>query len=222
MNRVLWTIIGAVLLAAGVLGLLAGFGTLSFVDKQQAVLTQDMVDAWNERRIPALAVTIAVGVLLALLGILLLRSVLRRRGGASIEDMHFEHPAAGEPTLVHGSTEVASKALHDALEEDLEGDRQVRRAAVRLTGSADHPQLLVRLAVTEDADIGRLAGHLDRAVDRFTITSGVRPEVSDVVVRMPWRTSSGPNSRPSSLSAARRARDERPATPQGQATSPGR
>lgn len=190
MNRVLWTVIGAVALAAGVLGLLAGFGVLSTVDKQRTVLTQGMVDAWNRDRTPALAITIAAGVVLALLGILLLTAMLRRTGGPLMDDIHVQEPQTGEPAPAQlpGSTEVASKALHHALEEDLEGDRQVRRAAVRLTGPTDHPQLMVRLAVTDDADIARLAGHLDKAVDRFTTTSGVRPELADVVVRLPLRT----------------------------------
>ena len=57
--------------------------------------------------------------------------------------------------------------------------------AVRLTGPTDSPHLEVRLAVTADANIARVADHLDQAVDRFTTTSGVRPELQDVAVRMP-------------------------------------
>ena len=193
MNRVLWTVIGVVALAAGLLGVLAGLGVLNTVDKQRTVLTEGMIDAWNRNRTVALAVTIAAGVLLALLGILLLRAMLRRPGGSLMPDIYVHEPATDEaaPPQLHGSTEVASKALHHALQQDLETDRQVRRAAVRLTGPTDHPQLLVRLAVTADADIARLASHLDKAVDRFTMTSGVRPEVADVVVRMPSRTAAG-------------------------------
>ena len=195
MNRVLWTVIGVLVLAAGVLGLLAGFGVLSSVDKSRTVLTQGMANTWNGNRSLSLAITIVVGVVLVLLGILLLRSMLRRPGGASMDDLHIQQPETGEPAPAqrHGSTDVASRALRQAFEEDLEGDQQVRRAAVRLTGPTDHPQLLVRLAVTQDADIARLAGHLDEAVDRFTITSGVRPELSDVVVRLPLRTTARPS-----------------------------
>jgi hypothetical protein len=187
MNRLLWTIIGAVLLAGGLLGLLAGFSVLPTVGSQQTLLTPAMIDAWNRNRTLALTITIVAGAGLALLGILLLRAMLRRRGGALMRDIYIEQPKADEfaPEHLHGSTEVASKALHDAFQEDLETDRQVRRAAVRLTGPTDHPQLLVRLAVTPDADIARLAGHLDQAVDRFATTSGVRPHISDVLVRMP-------------------------------------
>jgi hypothetical protein len=194
MNRVLWTVIGAVALVVGVLGLLAGFGALSSVDKRRTVLTPGMSDAWNRNRTLALAIAIVAGAVLVLLGILLIRGVLRREGGAVMHDIYVEQPETGGPgpAQLHGSTEVASRALHHAFEEDLEGDRQVRRAAVRLTGPTDHPKLMVRLAVTEDADIARLAGHLGNAVDRFTTTSGVRPELSDVVVRMPLRITSRP------------------------------
>jgi hypothetical protein len=77
--------------------------------------------------------------------------------------------------------------LHHALTNDLESDRHVRRAAVRITGKSAHPQLYVRLAATADADVAGLAQAFDRAVARFTRTTGLRPEVADVIVTMPDR-----------------------------------
>ena len=189
MNRVLWLVIGGLLLAAGVLGLLAGAGALPTVDRQWVVLTPELISAWNRNE--ALATTLAIvgGLLLALLGGLLLRAQLRRPGGARMGDLHLPQrpePAQAEPQVERGTIEVASRALHNALERDLESDRQVRKAAVRLTGPTGHPRLLVRLAVTPDADLARLAGHVDQAVIRFTTTSGVEPD-AEVVVRMPER-----------------------------------
>jgi len=84
-----------------------------------------------------------------------------------------------------GRTKVTSSALHHALERDLTTDRNVRRAAVRLSGPSQHPELLVRLAVTPDADIASVAGHLEGAVQRFSTTSGVTPDLADVLVRIP-------------------------------------
>jgi hypothetical protein len=190
-NRVLWSIIGVLLLAAGVAGALASRGWPSTIDRRQPLLTDRMIDTWNGSSALAAGLTIAGGLLLAILGALLLRAQLRRGGGAPMRDLTFgpaQVPnAAPSDRPNNGRTEVASTALHHAVERDLVTDRDVRRAAVRLTGSDQHPQMLVRLAVTPDADIARLAGHLDRAVQRFTTTSGVTPDLSDIVVRIPAR-----------------------------------
>jgi hypothetical protein len=194
MNRTLWTVIGIVLLAAGVVGLLAGYGALSFVDRQRALLTQGLIDAWNRNQTLATALTIVGGLLLTLLGALLLRAQRGQRAGTPMRDLHLRpspEPTETEPPQVdRGGTEVASRALHRALRRDFESDRQVRNASVRLTGPTAHPQLLVRLAVTPDADIARLAGHVDRVVNRFATTSGVQPDLSEVVLRIPERAAS--------------------------------
>ena len=185
-NRVLWSIIGALLLAAGVVGVLASQGTFSNVDRNQPLLTTGMIDWWNARSALAAGLTIAAGLLTAVLGFLLLRAQLRGRGGAPMRDLAFgARRTAASEGIDTGRTKVASSALHHALEHDLTTDRNVRRAAVRLTGPSEHPELLVRLAVTPDADIARVAGHLEGAMQRFTTTSGVTPDLSDVLVRIP-------------------------------------
>jgi hypothetical protein len=186
MNRVLWSIIGAVLLVAGVLGVLVSRGWPSTVDKRQPLLTDATIEWWRAHSGLAAGLTIGAGVLLAVLGFLLLRAQLRGRGGPPMHDLSFGATPAAEGAD-NGHTGVTSSALHQALERDLTTDRTVRRAAVRLTGPTEHPQLLVRLAVTPDADIAHVAGHLDHAVQRFTTTSGVAPTLSDVVVRIPAR-----------------------------------
>jgi hypothetical protein len=206
-NRTLWTVIGLVLLAAGAAGLLVGYGVLSFVDRQQVLLSSDLIAGWNRHKAWWLAITIMGGLLVALLGYLLLRAQFRRRGGAPMADLYLPSSPAPEATEAaqfdeaapdradpdrggipdRGGTEVASRALHRALQRDLESDQQIRDATVRLSGPPHHPRLLVRLAVTADADVGHLASHVDRAIHRFTTTSGVQPDLSEVVVRIPAR-----------------------------------
>src|SRR5690606_12056359 len=125
------------------------------VDRQQTLLTPELINTWNRNAALSKTLTIIGGLLVALLGVLLLRGQLHRRGGTPMADLYLEQQP--EPTEApqpdRGGTEVASRALHRALQRDLESDRQVRDAAVRLTGPADHPRLLVRLAVTADADV---------------------------------------------------------------------
>ncbi len=185
-NRVLWSVIGAVLLAAGVLGVLASQDRLSNVDRQQPLLTTGTIDWWNAHSGLATGLTIGGGLLATFVGFLLLRAQLRGRGGAVMRDLAFGiRDASASQADSTGGTKVTSSALHHALERDLANDRNVRRAAVRLTGPSEHPELLVRLAVTANADIARVAGHLEGAVQRFTTTSGVTPDVSQVLVRIP-------------------------------------
>ena len=185
-NRVLWSIIGVLLLAAGVAGVLLSQGWLSNVDRQQPLLTTRMIDWWNAHSSLAAGLTIAGGLLAAVLGFLLVRAQMRGRGGAPMRDLAFgTHETTASEGLDTGRTKVSSSALHHALERDLITDRNVRRAAVRLSGPSNHPELLVRLAVTPDADIARVAGHLEGAVQRFSTTSGVTPDLANVLVRIP-------------------------------------
>jgi hypothetical protein len=191
-NRVLWSVIGLILLAAGVLGVLAGRGWLPGVDPAQPILTAQAVRRWNSWGNWAFVATTALAILLAVLGVLLIAGQLRRGGGVRIRDLLVREPAgeANPPAPESpdaGRTRVASTALHHALAHDLETDRHVRRAAVRITGKAAHPRLHVRLAATADADVAGLAAAFDQAVVRFTRTTGLSPEVADVSVTMPER-----------------------------------
>jgi hypothetical protein len=190
-NRVLWIAIGAVLTAAGALGVLASrrWG-------QRTVLGPEAVRRWHDWGGWAVAAVIVAGLLLAVLGFVLLRAQLRGRGGAPMADLVLPNrrpdPApeeredevlTGDP-FVPGRLRISSGALQHALTRDLSAHATVRRAAVRLVGDRDHPEALVRLNVTADADVTRLRSHVDSALDRFAATSGVRPTVHDVVVTM--------------------------------------
>jgi hypothetical protein len=193
-NRVLWSVIGLVLLAAGVLGVLASQGWLAGVDPDQPVLTAATIQRWNSWGNWTLVATTALAVVLAVLGVLLIIRQLQRGVGVRLRDMLVrERPsatagaAAQQPPPGSGKTRVASNALHHALTNDLETDRHVRRAAVRITGQPPHPHLHVRLATTADADVAGLADAFDRAVARFSMTTGLRPEVTEVTVTMPDR-----------------------------------
>jgi len=188
MNRILWAVIGVLLFVGGILGLLAGGLSASPIDRSRTIITAEMVSAWHRHEALATIVTIAVGLLLAVLGGILLLVQLRGGGPPLTEDDYIELPPdRGAPVDQAGRTAVASRALYRALRFDLERDKQVRRAAVRLTGAVTHPKLKLRLAVTPDADLAGLARHLDRAMARFAATSGMHPELSDVAVRIPER-----------------------------------
>jgi hypothetical protein len=185
-NRVLWIVIGALLTAAGLVGVLGYAGVMPGLNRNRDLITANMDAQWRSWGGWAMGVTIAVGLVIAVLGVLLLRVQFLRRGGASMANL--TRPAAvftsGDPLREAGRTRVATNTLNQALTRDLQGDGSVRRAAVRLTGEPRSPSLRMRLAVTPDADISELRHHVDRAVQRFAKTSGLRPNVEEVVVKM--------------------------------------
>jgi len=193
-NRLLWIAIGAVLTAAGVLGALVSRGVL--ISSQRTVLGPEVSRRWHDWEGWAFAAVIVGGLLVAVLGFLLLRAQLRGRGGPPMADVVlFNHPPRLAPVewkddvafrepFVPGRIRITTNALQHALTRDLATHATVRRAAVRLVGDRDHPEALVRLNVTADADVARLRSHVDSVLDRFAATSGLRPAVHDVVVTM--------------------------------------
>jgi hypothetical protein len=195
-NRVLWTVIGAVLTAAGVFGVLLSEDWLFSGTSRRTVLGPAVGRHWHDWHTYAVTVFIVAGLLLAVLGFLLLRGQLRGRGGAPMADVVlYNHPPRSAPAewradaalrepFVPGRIRISHGALEEALTRDLRDHAEVRRAAVRLVGDRRQPEALVRLSVNADADVGRLRSHVDSALDRFAATSGVRPAVRDVVVTM--------------------------------------
>jgi hypothetical protein len=60
----------------------------------------------------------------------------------------------------------------------------VRNAAVSVTGTAPRPELWIRLDVDRQVDLGTVRQQVDRALDRFTRTYGLRPARVDVTTRV--------------------------------------
>jgi hypothetical protein len=186
-NRVLWIVVGTLLTAAGVVGVLANVGVMPGLNRDRDVITSSMDDRWRSWGGWATAVTIIVGLVIAILGVLLLRVQFLRRGGASMANLTrpgLLPSTSDESVREAGRTRVAVSTLNDALTRDLRGDGHIRWAAVRLSGEPRRPQLRMRLGVTPDADLAELRRHVDRAVRRFSTTSGLRPDIAEVTVKM--------------------------------------
>jgi hypothetical protein len=186
-NRVLWIVVGLLLLAAGVVGALASQGRLPGVDRGSTLLTPAAGERWRDWGGWAPAASIAAALLLASLGFLLLRAQLRGHAGPDMPDVLLPPRPSGDEAQAPGGagrTLVTTPALNRALTRDLQTHRRVRRAAVHLTGKPRRPALLVRLAVAPDADIPELRAYVDQSLGRLTSTSGVHPHLDEVVVSM--------------------------------------
>jgi hypothetical protein len=186
-NRVLWSIVGLILLAAGVLGVLAYRGWLG-VGRNQSILTTDEAQPWRSWPGWVVALVIVGGLLVAVLGLAILRAVLRVRRGTPMADVALREPMPPPDLTVQpppaGATVISTSALKHSLTKDLERGRQVRDAAVAIVGPHERPRLVMRLSVTQDVEMAPLADHVDRAVARFARTSGLAPEVAEVTVKV--------------------------------------
>jgi hypothetical protein len=175
-NRALWIVIGLLLLGVGVAGALASLNLLPGINPDASVLPMSLNARWRDWGFWAPAASIAIGLAIVGLGVLLLWAQLRRRGGRAMPDMDVPDG--------RGHTRIASQTLVRALSTDLSRDRDIADARVRLTGTRDDPRLLLRLLVTPGADLRRLRGFVDSSLTRFTATAGLDPQVADVEVRM--------------------------------------
>ena len=175
-NRTLWIVIGVLLLGVGVAGALASLDRLPGINADASVLPTSLNARWRDWGFWAPAASIVIGLVIAVIGVLLLRAELRRRGGRAMPDMDVPDG--------RGHTRIASRTLVRALSSDLSRDRDIADARVRLTGRPDQPRLLLRLLVSPSADLRQLRGFVEGALTRFTTTTGIDPQVADVEVRM--------------------------------------
>lgn len=173
-NRALWIIIGFLLAAAGGFGILAHLGRLPFPAADEPLLSRRLTDLWQRGDPWNLAVVIAVGLLAAVLGLVLLRREFRRRGATRIDDL--THP--GE----HGSTVVRASGLIHGLERDVARGPGIGKVAATITGRAETPRVWLRVALAPGARLEPAREHVDAALRRLTTTSGLDPTAVDVTV----------------------------------------
>ncbi len=191
-NRVLWTVIALILMAAGVIGILVNLGHFPGTDKDVPLLTDRINSQFRSWDGWAVGVTIAAGVVIAVLGIALIRAESRRRGGKSMPDLTFAHTldelnpadAAAGAVPIRGSVQVSGRTLRHALQQDLQKDPRIKHAGVRLTGRPAQPRLHLDLAVTASADLPTVHEYVAGAVTRFRTTSQLQPTLAETTIRL--------------------------------------
>jgi hypothetical protein len=168
-NRVLWTVVGLVLLAAGVAGLLINLDRMPGTDPGQPVIWPELAEQARSWRPWLLAAVIVLGLVLVVLGGLLLRAQLRRRGGVSLPDLRLD--SADQ----HGQTVVGTRVMVNGLAHDLENQAGVSRAAAHLSGDTRRPNLRLWLTVEPGTHLDRIQQQVRDALRRFTTTTGLTP-----------------------------------------------
>ncbi|GIG67637.1 hypothetical protein [Phytomonospora endophytica] len=204
-NRAWWTVIGVLLTAAGVSGVLVHFDLLPRFGADTPLLGPQVLDLWRRGGSWSLPIVMAAGVIVALVGLLLLRAQLRRRGEAGMSDVVFERTTEtpvmpSEPTdyaaldvkggvatavitPAVGRTKVRAGGITRALERDVAAGPSVRKASVALTGDAPDPVAWIRLDLKPEARVADAREQLDTVLARFGETTGLRVDRLDVTVR---------------------------------------
>lgn len=176
-NRVLWTFIGLVLLAAGVALGLAHFGLFPDFPARTALLSDEVLTLWHRADDWNTPVVIAAGALLLVVGLWLFARQFRRRSAHGLSNLL----SRGE-TDVRWRTEVKAGALIKALERDLV-DRRIVAAHVVMTGRPPRPDAWVRLDLAPGIALSDVHKKVEQAVERFATTTGLRPGTLEVTVR---------------------------------------
>lgn len=156
-NRFWFVVLGLLLLAAGILGLLVQAEVLDADTPGQFYgRVRDLAADYPGATI---AILIALGLLLFLVGI----SWIRRQIATPATRLR-------EVTIsdtADGSTTVDADVLSEALARDLERIPDVHDATARMVGAGDRPKLAVRATVDGAADLGEVRGAMEEAYTRF-------------------------------------------------------
>ncbi|MFY1670575.1 hypothetical protein ACN27G_11510 [Plantactinospora sp. WMMB334] len=185
--RVFWTVVGIVLTAIGVVGLIASLGHLAGTDNSAPLLWSGLLRTWRAVDPWGLVILGVLGLLVAWLGWSMLGWVVRVRRYPVLGDLDLRsitRRTADPGPAPAGVTHVRGTRLARGLERDLARDPQVRRASVRLAGTAPQPELWIELQLNSRAALTVVRDHVSAAVERFRATSGMAPRRLEVTARI--------------------------------------
>jgi hypothetical protein len=184
-NRVRLALLGLLLLAFGVAGLLARADVFGAPAASSAVLPEGLVARWDRYDPWNLVAVGIVALLLAWYGWRLVRAQLRRGGGrAQMGDLEYRAAEPGRQDADRGRTTVRAAAISHSTEAALERVRGVERAVVGLFGSPYEPELRARLDVNANADLTQLRHNVSAVLERLATTTGMPPRSADITLRL--------------------------------------
>ena len=151
-NRVVLTLLGLLLLAAGGLGLALSYDAFGAARAHQPLLPADFI-TFVDRNAAWLWPLAAVAAVVV--GLLALRWLVRQFATARVRTLDLE------PDPTDGATTVAASAVTDAVAEEIQGYRGVTRASARLVGDEHNHDLVLAVGVDERADLGALRRRIE-------------------------------------------------------------
>ena len=161
LNRSVFTLIGILLIAAGVYGMARGYGAFGSTQAQEPLLTGGItgffgrIDDWFW---PVLAL---VALILAYLAYRWLKAQLST--APSVSELDFTRDPA------EGRTTVRASGLASALSDDLERDPAIRFANVRMVEDGHRPEVDIDLEVSEGVRLSEVRRRIETdALTRFS------------------------------------------------------
>jgi hypothetical protein len=183
LNRIVVSILGLVLTAAGAYGLLRGAGAFGDRRADQPLLGSDIRDFVADNEQWLWAAVAAAAILVAFAAASWLRAQLLPT--PSLSELRI--PAGDGP----GRTVLEADALADAVRRDVEQDPEVSEARVRVVPGPTGVELDVRAAVVDGGDPHAVRRRIEvevidracAALDRPDLTATVRLRLGDPRVR---------------------------------------
>ncbi|CAN5333078.1 hypothetical protein BH20ACT8_BH20ACT8_16990 [soil metagenome] len=173
-NRVLLLVLGLLLVAAAVLGLLVAAGVLAVAEPGElaaAVAESVVADPWV-----FWPVVIGAGLLLLALGLWLLMGELAPPRQRAARHLTLDRGA-------HGTTTVGVPGLERAVDADLSRVAGVAGSRTRLTAEGPVPALRIRLDVDPDADLHAVRQAIAPVHARVCRTLGAQQVRTDIRLR---------------------------------------
>jgi hypothetical protein len=176
-DRVALALLGALLLTGAVLALLVATGAIeslgSYIDRDEPLLNEQLDTTLQDDQMAWQLGTVAVGLLLLILGLVWLRRQLPTR-----RQLHDNRLAVADDTP--GNTIVDGRALANAFEADVRRHPDVLDARADML--LDQGVVRVRLTAADDVDVQRLVSDaVHPAVTRLTtvadLTTRPTPQV---------------------------------------------
>jgi hypothetical protein len=152
-NRVMLILLAVLLIAAGVLGALAGFGAFGSATKHHVLLSNRVGTYFGQHGDwlwPVVAGVAAVIALLALRWLLALLFSTDRTGDLTL---------TGDRTM--GRTTLSAAALTDAVSHEIGSYSGVQSARARLIGDQSNPTLVITASLEEAADLPGLRRRIE-------------------------------------------------------------
>jgi len=152
LDRFLLLLLGLLLSAAGVLGLLVGFGVFGRRLRNKPVFDNVVGAFFGDNGLWLWPVIALVGLLLGWLALRWLLAQLRPTG---VRDVQLE------PRSTTGRTDLVGAAVTDAVTEEVGGYRGVAGARARLVGDELEPELRLRVQLDARADVAALRQRIE-------------------------------------------------------------
>lgn len=195
-NRILAVVVGLILAGLGICGILINTGHMPGTDRDVTIWTETFTSRLHDWGNWVTVVGIVGGLIVAIIGLTLLRAELRFHGRPSVTELDLAVPDPGgevadggahgrhayepqatssAPISVAGKTHVAGSTLRRALQADLQNNPTIKHAVVRMSGDVHKPRIDLQIEVRRGTALSAVQSYVTEALARFRETTELEP-----------------------------------------------